>query len=157
MKKESKKDIWEPIILEIAETFLDGSVIPHEWFRKRFGVSSDEEMEGLSASEMKKAWQSQQFQMLNYMEVLKERLLTERGICLRTINGEGYMIVLPEEQVRYGYNKAVGDIKKTLNKSQSIMWNVRGVSAKQQAEDNDIRARFSIMKQAFENSIKQNK
>ena len=153
MKKEIKTDIWEPIILEIATSFKDGSVIPHEWFRKRFGVA-DEDTDGLSASDLKKIWQSQQFQMLNFMEVLKSRLLTEKGICLRTINGEGYMIVLPEEQVRYGYNKAVGDIKKTLAKSESIMWNVRAVNVKQQAEDNDIRARFSIMKQAFENSIK---
>lgn len=154
MKKESKTDIWEPIIQELLSTFKDGSVIPHEWFKKKFGVSSDDDMDGLSVSEMKKIWQSQQFQMLNFMEILKERLLTEHGTCLRSISGDGYMIVLPEQQVRYGYDKAVSDIKKTLNKSERIMWNVRPVSSKQQAEDNDIRARFSIMKQAFENSIK---
>jgi len=49
--------------------------------------------------------------------------------------------------VQYGYNEFVKDIKKAIKECNLIMSYVQPVDMSQQAKDNDLRAKFGVMRQ----------
>ena len=64
---------------------------------------------------------------------------------LRNVRGDGYIILNPKDQTKYGYEKFVKDVKKAIEEAGLIMNNVKPVDMEQQSKDNDMRAKFSIM------------
>ena len=74
---------------------------------------------------------------------------------IKNQRGEGYIILRPEDQTQYGYDSFVDDIKKAIRVANLIMNNVQPVDMAQQAKDNDLRAKFGVMRQML-GSIKTN-
>ena len=87
------------------------------------------------------------------IDKLRWQLLEDWKMYMKNIIGEGYTIIQPKEQVKYGYDEFVRTIKKAIRESTLIINNVRSVPYEQQYKDNDIRAKHSILKQMLQ-SIK---
>ena len=150
---EVGSDGWLGLLSEIADKFGDGSLIKHEWLKDKFGLKelSLEDYETISA--FLKAIEIQQFAYMSLVDKLRWELLSEYKMFIRNIRGEGYEILRPEDQTQYGYDSFIDDVKKAIRVAGLIMNNVQKVDLTQQAKDNDLRAKFGIMKQML-SSIK---
>lgn len=151
---EIGSDGWFGLLYEIAETFGDGSLIKHEWLKERFGLKELVLEEYDSVKDFLNAIETQQFAYMTLVDRLRWDLLKEYKMYIRNIRGDGYEIVQPNDQTQYGFDTFVGDVKKAIRIAGLIMNNVQQVDLAQQAKDNDLRAKFGIMKQML-GSIKQ--
>ena len=153
MKEETKNiievgsDEWESLKAEIAEKFADGSLIEKDWLRGKFMICPFDMKDYSDTYEMLKAQQDWIFSYLSLVEVLKRELLLEFKVCLKTVWGQGYEIVPSVDQVQYGYDEFVSDIRKAVRNAKMIMNHVAPLPPESQSRDNDLRAKFSIMQQ----------
>ena len=136
---EVGSDGWLGLLAEIADKFGDGSLIKHEWLKEKFGLKELALEDYETVSDFLKAIEIQQFAYMSLVDKLRWELLSEYKMYIRNIRGEGYEILRPEDQTQYGYDSFIDDVKK--------------VDLTQQAKDNDLRAKFGIMKQML-SSIK---
>lgn len=146
-------DGWCAFIAQIAAEFGDGKLISHQWLRSHFGFKELCFDEYESLEDFLKARDIQQMTYANAIEALRFELLKQEKCYFKNIFGEGYAIIRPEEQVAYGYDEFVKDIKKAIKVANLIMSNVQPVDLQQQAKDNDLRAKFGVMRQML-SSIK---
>ena len=154
---EEKKNIievgseeWEDLKAEIVENYADGSLIGKGWLHEKFMIKPFRMEDYENTAEMLKAYQEWVFSYLGVVDVLKRELLLEFKVCLKTVWGQGYIIVPSEEQVRYGYDEFISDVRKAIRNARLIMNHVAPVPPEQQAQDNDLRAKFGIMQQMLE-------
>ena len=150
---EVGSDGWLGLLGEIADKFGDGSLIKHEWLKDKFGLKELAIEDYETVSDFLKAIEIQQFAYMSLVDKLRWELLSEYKMYIRNIRGEGYEILRPEDQTQYGYDSFIDDVKKAIRVAGLIMNNVQKVDLTQQAKDNDLRAKFGIMKQML-SSIK---
>lgn len=150
---EVGSDGWLGLLAEIADKFGDGSLIKHEWLKEKFGLKELALEDYETVSDFLKAIEIQQFAYMSLVDKLRWELLSEYKMYIRNIRGEGYEILRPEDQTQYGYDSFIDDVKKAIRVTGLIMNNVQKVDLTQQAKDNDLRAKFGIMKQML-SSIK---
>ena len=146
-------DGWFSLIGEIASNFGDGKLIAHEWLKEKFGLKKLELEDFENVSDFLKAIEIQQFSYMSLVDKLRWDLLKEYKMYIRNVRGEGYEILRPEDQTQYGYDSFIDDVKKAIRIAGLIMNNVQPVDLTQQSKDNDLRAKFGIMKQML-SSIK---
>lgn len=144
---EVGSDEWESLKTEIAEKFADGSLIEKDWLRSKFMIRPFDMKDYSSTYEMLKAQQDWIFSYLSLVDVLKRELLLEFKVCLKTVWGQGYKVVPSENQVQYGYDEFVSDVRKAVRNAKMIMNHVAPLPPENQSKDNDLRAKFSIMQQ----------
>lgn len=140
-------DGWFNLLEEISVKFGSGNLILHEWLKDKFGFKKPELSKYESVDDFLKAVELQQFAYMSLVDKLRWDLLKEYKMYIRNIRGEGYEILRPEDQTQYGYNSFVDDVKKAIRLAGLIMNNVQMVDPAQQAKDNDLRAKFGVMKQ----------
>lgn len=140
-------DGWFSLLEEISAKFGNGNLIAHEWLKDKFGFKKPELDEYESVDDFLKAVELQQFAYMSLVDKLRWDLLKEYKMYIRNIRGEGYEILRPEDQTQYGYDSFVDDVKKAIRLAGLIMNNVQMVDPAQQAKDNDLRAKFGVMKQ----------
>ena len=150
---EVGSDGWLGLLGEIADKFGNGSLIKHEWLKDKFGLKELAIEDYETVSDFLKAIEIQQFAYMSLVDKLRWELLSEYKMYIRNIRGEGYEILRPEDQTQYGYDSFIDDVKKAIRVAGLIMNNVQKVDFTQQAKDNDLRAKFGIMKQML-SSIK---
>lgn len=148
-------DGWCSLLSEISAKFGDGNLIKHEWLKEKFGLKKLSLKDFETVDDFLKAIEIQQFSYMSLVDKLRWELLKEYKMYIRNIRGDGYEILRPEDQTQYGYDSFVDDIKKAIRVAGLIMNNVQSVDLAQQAKDNDLRARFGVMKQML-GSIKGN-
>lgn len=138
---------WSIFLKGIADEFGDGKLISHEWLKEQFGIKEILLKDYDSVKDFLKAIEIQQFAYLQIVQTLKWELLKQERMYIRNIPGDGYIIVRPSEQVQYGYNECMRDIRKSLREAGLVMSYVQQVDSAQQAKDNDIRAKYGMLKQ----------
>lgn len=140
-------DGWASFIGQIAAEYGDGKLIPHEWLKEKFGfkVLKFEDFENLA--DFLKAYDVQKMSYANAVEALRLELLKQEKMYFTNDFGLGYHIVRPDEQVQFGFDAFVKDIKKAIKEANLIMNYVQPVDLAQQAKDNDLRAKFGVMRQ----------
>ena len=140
-------DGWDAFVNGIAEEYGDGKIIPHEWLREQFGFKPLRLEDFDSLEDFLKARDIQSMAYGDAIQHLKWELVKSRKMLLRNVRGDGYEIIRPEDQVQYGYDEFIKDVKKAIWECNMIMNNVLAVDLSQQAKDNDLRAKFGLMKQ----------
>ena len=152
---EVGSDGWTSLMGEIASTYGDGNLIKHEWLKEKFGLKGLVLNDFETVSDFLKAIEIQQFAYMSLVDKLRWDLLKDFKMYIKNQRGEGYIILRPEDQTQYGYDSFVDDIKKAIRVANLIMNNVQPVDMTQQAKDNDLRAKFGVMRQML-GSIKTN-
>nr|DAF41314.1 MAG TPA: hypothetical protein [Caudoviricetes sp.] len=144
---EVNSQAWVSLIDEILNGFTTGILIPHEWLKHKFTLEAIRYEDYDSTEDFIKAIQMQQFAYMTLVDTLRWQLLEERSVYLKNIRGDGYTLLSPTEQVRYGYDEFLKTVKGAIKQADAIMNNVLPVPHEQQAIDNDLRARCSMLKQ----------
>lgn len=143
-------DGWSSFVAEIAANFGDGNLISHEYLKSKFGLSEIRFEDYEDVNEFLTAIDEQQWAYMTCIDALRWELLTQEKMFMRNVRGDGYEIIRPEDQVKFGYDEFSKDIKKAIKEANLIMNNVLKVPSDQQAKDNDLRAKFGLMKQMLE-------
>lgn len=150
MEKESTiqigSDTWSNLLSEIAANFADGTVIKHEFLRERFGLKQLHLENYETVNDFLQARDEQQFSYMTLVQQLHKHLLEQYKMCTRNVRGDGYFIIKADEQVQYGYNGLMNDIRKAFKEAELITNNTLPVNVDQQAKDNDLRAKIGQMK-----------
>lgn len=144
---EIGSEAWTSLLDEILNGFDPGDLISHKWLKHKFTLEKlrYEDYEGTEAFVY--AIQMQQFAYMTLIDSLRWQLLEERSVFLKNIRGDGYTLLPAKEQVQFGYDEFVKMVKDAVKRADLIMNNVQPVPAEQQAKDNDLRARCSMLKQ----------
>ena len=150
---EVGSDGWMSLMSEIADLYGDGGMIKHEWLKEKFGLKELQLEDYESVNDFLKAIEIQQFAYMSLVDKIRWDLLKEYKMFLRNQRGEGYYILRPSDQCQYGYDTFIDDVKKAIRLANLIMNNVQPVDLAQQAKDNDLRAKFGVMRQML-SSIK---
>lgn len=143
---EVGSEAWYKFMDEILDRFAIGETIPHEYLKLSFGFRRikysdyDEQEDFLSAVE------KQQFSYMTLTKRLQEAMLEEEKYLLVNVKGEGYRILPPSEQVYYGYNLTIREIKNTLRKGWMIMTHVNTgkLTVLQRKHDADVKTKFGM-------------
>lgn len=150
---EVGSDGWMSLMEEIYTKFGDGSLIAHEWLKYKFGLKKLSFKDYETIDDFLKAIEIQQFAYMSLVDKLRWQMLEEYKAYIKNQRGDGYIILRPEDQTQYGYNSFIDDVKKAIRVAGMIMNNVSPVNMEQQSKDNDLRAKFGMMKQML-NSIR---
>lgn len=141
-------DGWSSFVAEVATKFGDGTLIGHEWLREKFGLKQLNLNEYSNVEDFLKAIEDQQWSYMSCIDTLRWELLEQEKMFMKSVRGEGYEIIRPNDQVKYGYDQFVKDVKKSINEAALIMNNVLPIDdIEQKAKDSDLRAKFGLMKQ----------
>lgn len=150
---EINSNNWDSLVVEIAREYAPGYLIPHEWLHRKFGIEDfkDAKIEDYgSVKALIEVVKQAEFDYMSLIEILRRLLLERRYGYLVSIRGEGYMILPYDEQVTYAFRKFMETLEKSIKKTDLIMKYTPPVSADQQKQDNDTKARYSWFKQAVE-------
>lgn len=144
---EVNSDAWFSLLGEIAANYADGELISHVWLKKKFGLVELTLEQFDTVSDFIEGLQLQQFSYMSLVDNLRWQLLENEKLYIRNVRGDGYEVVKPQEQTSFGFSEFVKDMKKAMREADLIINNVRSVSSEQQSKDNDIRAKYGILKQ----------
>lgn len=144
-------DGWEQFMRLIAEQYGDGRLISHEWLKEQFGLKELQLDDYESLEEFLIARDNQQFAYMSIVDAVRWELLEQEKMYIINVRGDGYRVICPEDQTTYGYDQFIYDIKKAIREASAIMSSVLPVDQTQQRMDNDLRAKFGLMKQMLEN------
>lgn len=144
---------WADFLKRLAEEYGNGKLISHDWLKEQFGLKKCNLKDFDSVEDFVKALEVQQFAYMQIVDAVRWELLKQEKMYIRNVRGDGYEIIRPEDQVQYGYDGFISDIKKAIREAGLIMNNVCQVDLTQQSKDNDLRAKFGMMKQML-NSIR---
>lgn len=144
---------WADFLESLAEEYGNGKLISHDWLKEQFGLKKCNLKDFDSVEDFVKALEVQQFAYMQIVDAVRWELLKQEKMYIRNVRGDGYGIIRPEDQVQYGYDGFISDIKKAIREAGLIMNNVCKVDLTQQSKDNDLRAKFGMMKQML-NSIR---
>lgn len=122
-----------------------GDVIAHETLREALRLP--EPTGRLSREE----WEAWRLALVAQVDALSDWLLEEKNMCLRNIQGQGYMIVEPSEQtdfaVKHGRKKIRAELRKMGRRLSFV--DHGALTADQRKENADALARLSFMEQQF--------
>lgn len=114
-------DVIQPWLQRAVDLFdsdkiSDGDIISREWISHALDIPPARSIQDAERI---------QWMTLNRVEALKDYLLTERKIALRTARGQGYHVVPPQDQAEYAAREAMGMVQKGLEKGSRIMKHAR--------------------------------
>lgn len=147
---EEKESILDGVIEEIISNYADGTLIPHEWLKKKCGLTMPDFKDYEDVSDFIKAVQMQQFSYMNFTDSIRWELIEKWNMWFKNERGEGYVILNPKDQVSFGYDRFNDGLKRLIKETNLIMNNVRAVNGEQQAKDNDLRAKYAAMRMMLE-------
>lgn len=147
---ENKDEIISALIEEIITNHADGSLISHEWLRKKCGVETPIISDYKDTKEFLEVFQASRFAYMQVVDAIRWRLLESENMYLRNVRGDGYEILSPKDQTQFGYDRFNDGLRKLIKETNRIMNNVRAVNNEQQAKDNDLRAKYAAMKMMLE-------
>ena len=142
---EEKENPMMALCEEIAEKYGDGGLIPHEWLRKKCGFEELNIKDFESTKEFLAERDAQQFAYMSAVEQIRLTLLSDFEMFMKNDRGNGYIILQPDKQVKYGYDYFNDKMKKYTRLCELIMTKVRPVDREQQRKDRDTVAKFQQM------------
>ena len=144
---------WLSLLDDIATNYSDGKLISHEWLNEKFGLKRLIIEDFETTEDFIKGLQMQQFSYMTLVDTLRFQLLESEKMYIKNVRGDGYTILNPKDQTQYGYDYLLKTVRQAIKEASLIMTNVRAVPIEQQYKDNDLRAKYSILKQML-SSIK---
>lgn len=151
---ETKDELLSGLIEDIITNHSDGSLISHEWLRKRSGIETPIISEYADTKEFLEVFQVSQFAYMSLVDSIRWELLKKENMYLKNERGDGYVILNPNDQVQFGYDRFQDKLHKLIKETNLIMTNTRAVNLDQQAKNNDLRAKYSMMKMMLESARK---
>lgn len=145
-KMEINSEGWFALLAEIANNYSDGALIPHQWLKDKLGLKRLDLNDFESPEELIKGHEVQQFAYMSFIDNIRWQLLEKENIYLRNIRGDGYVILNPKDQTKFGYDRFINEMKKLTKECDMIMNRVKNVPEEQRSKDNDMRAKFNIMR-----------
>lgn len=145
------EEVWADLLDEIAADYSHGEIITHAMLKKRFGLALPDKDEYVDSAEFIEALQCHQFAYMTLVDKLRWQLLADKKYYMRNIRGEGYQVIQPREQVKFGFDSFIENVREAIRKAHLIMNNVRMVPSEQRSKDNELRAKCNIIKQMLLN------
>lgn len=141
----------DEIIAKIVSEFEPGELITHDYLWGVFDIRYPTIDSYKNSAKFVEDYQSVQFKYMTLVDQLRDGLLEKEFYYLKNIRGDGYVLMLPKEQVQFAYDRALDEIKKSIRVAKSIMLNVRtdAIPPEQIAKNHDMIARISGMQQLF--------
>lgn len=141
--EELKPPLWKLAVMKfLAAGFKDGDVVPHEWFWESLGlVMPDDDTPNGEAEKAKLLY-------VSGIDKIKDALLKDSQIHLRSVAGEGYIILPPDKQAPLGFEDGMELVKKGLRHATKRIanTNVQALNDQQRAEHADYCAKLSKLK-----------
>lgn len=147
---EINSENWQSLLTEITENYVNGELIRHDWLKQKFGLAKLRLEDFETVGDFVKGLQTQQFSYMALVDTLRWQLLENNDIYIRNVYGDGYVVIAATDQVKYGYDRFLKHMRKNICETDLIINNVRPVPSEQQSKDNDIRAKYSILKQMLQ-------
>lgn len=144
--REERDELLSALIEEILTNHSDGSLISHEWLRRRSGLEIPVISDYNDTRDFIEAYQANQFAYMQIVDAIRWELLESENMYLKNVRGDGYEILNAKDQTQFGYDRFQDGLKKLIKETNLIMNNVRRVNPEQQSKDNDLRAKYAAMK-----------
>lgn len=150
MSKEEKQNIFAPICKEMIEIFGVEHLIPHKWLKEKFGIDMPDIKDFDSTLEFLAEVDKRKFLYMSLIVDLQDVLLKKFSYYMRNVQGEGYIIVSPEEQAQYGYDWFCNEVQKAAAKANAILTFITPTGNSEIAAKNaDLKAKLGRMKLMF--------
>jgi hypothetical protein len=127
----------------VEEGYGPGDAVPHSWFYERFGITEPTpDMKYGHAQKVELAY-------LENMTELKDYLLREHCIDLKSRHGFGYEVVPPQKQAADAYDRMGRRVRKEFRKAVERVTHVRvaELTTDQQKDRMDTLARIDAIRQ----------
>lgn len=131
--------LWKNAFRALTEQeLLPGKVIPRKKLEELFELKEPTTVE---------QYKQNQLLFLSEMDRLKDALLTQAQVALRAVPGEGYEVVRPEDQTKYGINQGMKRIAKDIRWMAKTVANVdtSKLTTDQRKENADGLARIAML------------
>ena len=106
---------WREAADQVVIQFKYGEIIPLDWLREQFQLSEPKTID---------EFRDQQFAMLQNMDDLRQELLVEHRLMLKSIRGVGYLVVPPSDQVSVAWGDSFRRLRKEIR---SLASNIRHI------------------------------
>lgn len=107
----------EDVAKEASELFKYGDIIPHAWILSAFRLEAPEQG-------TREQFAKFQFELLGYTEGLKDILLAEHKMYLKSVRGEGYMVIKPAEQTDVAMDTLRSSMQTNIRKAMNALANI---------------------------------
>jgi hypothetical protein len=119
-EKDLNKEQIKPIV-EHIKTLFPGDAIKHTLIQAMAKMKEPVIDENTMDEAFKIEYANFQIAYLKLTSLLKETLLKEHNICLKSVSGYGYKILTPLEQLEYGIHLAKTGVQSQIRKAQLIV------------------------------------
>ena len=100
---------WKHAVAELfSGKFAFGDVVSHEELQAVLGLPKPR---GKIEVEQYESWR---LSLLSQVDALTDYLLEEKNICLRSVIGEGYMLVKPEDQTAFAVKQGQKGLRRQI-------------------------------------------
>lgn len=135
---------WKNAVAELFDgKYTYGDIVPHEELQAALDLPKPK---GKVEVEFYESWR---LKLVSQVDALSEYLLEEKKICLRSVNGQGYMIVKPAEQTSFAVKQGQKGMRSTLQKmGRRLSFIDRTALTNEQSRENaDALARLAFLQQ----------
>lgn len=111
---------WKRAVKELIDSgkYTFGDTIPHEVLTKAFG------MQPLPPTVRPSAMEAWKLRRMREISGLEDYLLTERQMCLRSVQRIGYEIVMPNQQTEFALQRGQRDLRNAVREMSRRMHHV---------------------------------
>ena len=129
-------------VLERVDEHGHGVIFTHDELKHAMGIKEAE-----TVDEVKKLG----FDYMQGIDKLKGELLFEHNIWLESIRGQGYQVLMPEDQVKIPPDKHIRRARGELNKAKNALINIKTNLLDYESENMRVikLARIGFLKTAF--------
>ena len=137
---------WRNAAAELfAGQYSHGEIIPHDVLREALRLPEP------SGRLTREEWESWRLALVAQVDALAAWLLEEKNLCLKNVQGQGYMILPPAEQTTFAVKQGRKKIRAELRKMGRRLSFIDHASLSQDERkaNADALARLSFMEQQF--------
>ena len=143
--KSTKDKRWERLLSSFSKSYGYGDKISHDYLYELFGIKFPAIGDFALTVDYNKANEEAAFKYLSMTKRLHDDLLLNFNKKLKSVRGEGYVILHPSDQIDYGYKKEIRDVRKSISESIKTVnhVNIRKLSDEERLKKTDYEARLS--------------
>lgn len=141
MEEVRKYPLYLAVVDDIVSQYQYGEIVLKDWLLERLELQEPEK--GTF-----KEIQDYQFKVLAAMELLKEKLLEDHNILLRSTKGRGYTLVHPEQQTDVVWEMLSKKLKKEVARAAKGLFHIEmeSLTAQAQAHNHDLQAKLASLR-----------
>jgi len=114
-----------PDYLAVAKIIIEGDHSPgtiytHEWLRSQLRIRTPKPDELITSADHQRL----ELRYCSQMDGLRNALLTEHHIDIKSVPGKGYEVLSPVDQITHGRDKLESSVRKGMKSSAALLVNV---------------------------------